>query len=89
MLKDHILQRLEPEGKGVTMTIKEPEPTVEPSSAFTAFVLEQVRFAALRSKITTNQLEAATVALSAGMITAEQAILILHETGLALDEVSS
>jgi len=53
VLKDHILQRLEPEGKGVTMThlaIKEPEPTVEPSSAFTAFVLEQIRCLKLRAE---------------------------------------
>ena len=68
------------------LAIKEPEPTVEPSSAFTAFVLEQIRFAALRSKITTNQLEAAAAALSGGVITAEQAILILAETSV---EVSS
>jgi hypothetical protein len=67
--------------------IKEAEPTTAaPSSGFTDFILAQLKCAALRSKIISNQIEFATVALSAGMITAEQAILVLAETGL---EISS
>ena len=64
-----------------------PEPTtVESSSSFTAFVVEQLRCAKLRAQITVNQTEMALTALSGGMITAEQAILVLAETGI---EVSS
>ena len=59
------------------------EATTAPSTAFVDFLLQQFRCAALRSKIVTNQIEAATVALSAGMISAEAALLILHETGAA------
>jgi hypothetical protein len=67
--------------------IKEPEPTTnEPSSAFADFVLKQIGCAKLRAEITVNQTEMALTALSGGLITAEQAILILHETGV---EVSS
>jgi len=57
-----------------------------PSTAFTDFILRQLRCAALRSKIVTNQLEAAATALSAGMISPEMAILVLAECGV---EVSS
>jgi hypothetical protein len=66
--------------------------TVEPSSAhaFTDFILAQLNCTVLRFKIITNEIEATAAALSGGMITAEQAILILAETGLPLaDEVSS
>jgi hypothetical protein len=74
-----------------TTTIRRPEPpTVQPRSsarAFTDFVLKQIHCAALRSKIVTNQLEAATTALNAGLISPEAAILILAEAGLV--EVSS
>jgi hypothetical protein len=66
--------------------IKEPEPTVEPSSAFTAFVLEQIRCAKLRAQMIVNHCEMAITALSAGLITSEAAILILAETDI---EVSS
>lgn len=59
------------------------------SSTFTAFLLAQLNCASLRSKIVTNQIEAATVALSAGLILPETAILILAETGLSLIEASS
>jgi hypothetical protein len=59
------------------------EPTTAPSTAFADFILAQIRCAALRSKITCNQLEAAATALSAGMISPEMALLILHETGAA------
>ena len=52
------------------------------SSTFTAFVLTQLRCAQLKAEIVVNQIEAATAALSAGMITAEQAILILAETSI-------
>jgi hypothetical protein len=60
--------------------------TTAPNTAFTDFILGQLRCAALRSKIVTNQIEAAATALSVGMITPEAAILILAETGV---EVSS
>jgi hypothetical protein len=65
--------------------IKEPEPmTVEPSSRFTAFVLQQIGCAKLRAEITVNQCDVAITALNAGMITAEQAILILAECRLEI-----
>jgi hypothetical protein len=60
--------------------------TAAPSSAFTNFILAQLNYAALRSKITTNQIETATVALSGGLISAEQALLILAELEI---EISS
>jgi len=68
-----------------TTTKSSAEPTVEPSSAeFTAFVFKQIRCGKLRAEITANQCEMAAAALSAGIVTAEQAILILAETGLEL-----
>jgi hypothetical protein len=63
--------------------ITEPT-TAAPSSSFTDFVLTQLKCAALRTKIITNQIEFATIALSAGAITAEQAISVLAETGLEI-----
>jgi hypothetical protein len=65
-----------------------PEPTtVEPSSGrFATFILHRLHVAALRAKIVANEIETATVALSAGMISPETAILVLAETGV---EVSS
>jgi hypothetical protein len=66
------------------------ESITEPSSSsFTAFVIGQIHCAKLRAQITVNQTEMALTALSAGMITAEQTILILAETGLELAEASS
>jgi hypothetical protein len=71
-------------------TIRKPEPTtVESSSAFAHFVLQQIGCAKLRAQITINQIEAAAAALSAGMISPEAALLILHEIGLSLVEASS
>jgi len=63
--------------------------TVEPSSGFAQFVLRQIECAKLRAEITANQCEMALAALSAGLISPEAAILMLAETGLALDEMSS
>jgi hypothetical protein len=60
------------------------EPTT-PSTAFTDFILAQLNWAALRSKIT-NQIETAITALRAGLITPEMALLVLTECGL---EISS
>lgn len=59
------------------------EPTTAPSTAFTDFVLRQLRCAKLRGQITVNQIEMAATVLSAGMISAEAALLILAETGAA------
>jgi hypothetical protein len=61
------------------------EPTT-PSTAFTDFILAQLNWAALRSKIITNQIETAITALRAGLITPEMALLVLTECGL---EISS
>ena len=70
----------------ILTTSSTTEATTAPSTAFADFILRQLRCAALRSKIITNQIEAATVALSGGLISSEAAILILAETGI---EVSS
>jgi hypothetical protein len=67
-------------------SITSAEPTTAPSTSFTDFTLAQLNCAALRSRIALNQIEAATVALSAGMVTPEQALLILAECGI---EISS
>jgi hypothetical protein len=68
-------------------TITLESPTVESSSAaFTAFVIEQIRCAKLRAEITVNQCEMAAAAVSAGLISPEIALLVLHECGV---EVSS
>ena len=56
-------------------------PATEPSSAFVAFLLAQFRCAELRARIVANELRATAVALSAGLISAETALLHLHETG--------
>jgi hypothetical protein len=60
--------------------------TVEPSTAFTDFILAQIRIAKVRFELAANQAEMATTALSAGLISPEAAILILAETSL---EISS
>jgi hypothetical protein len=60
--------------------------TTEASSAFTQFILRQIGCAKLRAELVVNQIEAAETALSGGMISAEQAILILAECRI---EVSS
>jgi hypothetical protein len=59
-------------------------PTETSTSGFTDFILGQLRCAALRSKIVTNQIEVASAALSAGLIAPEIAIIILAETGVEL-----
>jgi hypothetical protein len=56
------------------------------SAAFTAFVLGQIRITKLRAELIANQADAAIVALAAGLVSPEQAILILAECGV---EVSS
>jgi len=63
--------------------------TTAPSTSFADFILAQIRCAKLRAELTVNQCEMAITALSGGLISAEQAILILAECGLPLDEVSS
>jgi len=60
--------------------------TVEPSSGFAQFVLRQIECAKLRAEITANQCETVLAALSAGLISPEIALLVLHECGI---EVSS
>jgi hypothetical protein len=62
------------------------ETTTAPSTAFTAFVLGQIRVAKLRAELAANQADMAITALSGGVISPEQAILILAECGV---EVSS
>jgi imidazolonepropionase-like amidohydrolase len=59
------------------------EPITEASSAFIHSLLAGSRVAGLRARIVANEIEAMTVALSAGMISAETALLHLHETGAA------
>ena len=49
------------------------------STAFTAFVLGQIRITKVRFELAANQCDAAIVALSGGLISPEQAILILTE----------
>jgi hypothetical protein len=61
--------------------------TVEPSSAaFTAFVLRQLRCAELRAELVANQCKRAAAAVSGGLISPEMALLVLHETGVELDD---
>jgi hypothetical protein len=69
-----------------TTNLSSTEPTTAPSASFVDFVLAQIRCAKLRAELTVNQCEMAIVALSAGMISPEMAILILTECGV---EVSS
>jgi hypothetical protein len=78
-------------GNMTAITIDKPTTTAtQPSSAFTNFVLGQIRCAELRARIAANQLKATAVALSGGLIGAEAAIAMLHEAGLLpLDEASS
>ena len=64
------------------ITIDKPAPTVvESSSDFITFLLGQIRCAELRARIAANELKATAVALSAGLISAESALLHLHEIG--------
>jgi hypothetical protein len=60
------------------------EATTVPSSGFADFILQQRHIKKLRAQITLNQIEAAAVALSAGTISAEAALLILAETGISV-----
>jgi len=59
------------------------EPTTEPSSAFVSFVLRQLNCARLEALLAANEIATTATALSGGLISAEVALLILHETGLA------
>jgi hypothetical protein len=56
--------------------------TTETSSAFTQFVLRQIECTKLRAELVANQADAASAALAAGLISPEQAILILSECGV-------
>ena len=74
----------------ITLNSSASAPTVESSSdAFSMFVLEQIRCARLRAETTANQCEMAAAALSAGIVTPEMALLVLHETRVELGESSS
>jgi hypothetical protein len=69
---------------GTSTSTKSAEIVVtEASSAFVAFLLARFRVAALRAKIVANEIESTATALSAGLISAEAALLHLHETGAA------
>lgn len=57
------------------------EPITEPSSGFVDFILHRLRVAELQAKIVANEIEAMATAMSAGMISAELALLHLHEAG--------
>ena len=62
--------------------MSKPAPTViEPSSGFITFLLGQIRCAELRARIVANELKATAVALNAGLISVEAALLHLNETG--------
>jgi hypothetical protein len=65
------------------ITIDKPAPTVvESSSDFITFLLGQIRCAELRARIAVNELRATAVALSGGLIGAEDALAMLGEAGL-------
>jgi hypothetical protein len=67
-----------------------PTTTVEPSSAFAAFVLAAMRVAALRAQLVAIEIAVAGVALKSDLIDAETALAMLNETGLLpLIEASS
>lgn len=55
----------------------------EPSTDFIDFILHRLRVAGLRARIVANEIEAIATALSGGLISAETALLHLHETGAA------
>ena len=66
----------------MTSITTEPKPAaVDPSSGFVDFLLAQFRVARLRAQIVSNELETMSVALSAGLVTPETALLHLHEIG--------
>jgi imidazolonepropionase-like amidohydrolase len=75
----------------VTNTTTTTSPSVTTSSStFIDFLLAEFRCAGLRARIVANEIEAMATALSAGLISAETAVLHLHETGaLALVPTSS
>jgi hypothetical protein len=59
------------------------------STAFTAFVLGQIRITKLRFELAANQADMAIAALSNGLITPEMAVLVLAETGLEISLLSN
>ena len=59
------------------------------STAFTAFVLGQIRITKLRAELVANQAEMAMIALSDGLISPEMAVLVLAETGLEISLLSN
>jgi hypothetical protein len=68
-------------GTDVDFAATSPSSVTTTSSTLIDFLLAQFRVAALRAKILANEIEAIATALSAGMISAELALLHLHETG--------
>ena len=60
--------------------------TVEPSSVFVRFVLNQLNVTRLRAALAVNEIETMTIALSGGLIEPEAVVLWLSDTGL---EISS
>jgi hypothetical protein len=71
-------------------TTSPPSSVTTTSSAFVDFLLVQFRIAGLRAPIIVNEIEAVTVALSAGLVDADVALATLHEAGLLpLIEASS
>jgi hypothetical protein len=69
----------------------EPDaPITAPSSGFADFILNQIRRARVRARITINHLDSVGVALKAGWIGGEDALEMLDEAGLLpLIEASS
>jgi len=72
-----------------TTTKSSAEPTVEPSSIFIRFILDQLNVARLRVLLAVNEVEATAAALRVGLISAEDALLHMHSLGLSLIEASS
>jgi hypothetical protein len=60
-----------------------PGPTaIEPSSAFTSFVLRQLRISELQARIAANEFRTAALALNTGLIDPDGALAMLAEAGL-------
>jgi hypothetical protein len=59
-----------------------PTTSIEPSSGFVQFVLDQLNVARLRALLAVNEIETTITALSGGIISAEAALGCLDEFGL-------
>jgi hypothetical protein len=59
------------------------------SSGFANYLLAELRCAALRARLLTNEIQTMAIALRAGFISPDNAVAHLHEIGVLIEASSS